>query len=214
MELQRERPPAYDTAPLTLPDAPTNDLSSPPLAPSEIKLPELRSLNLPPSQPSHTYTTSGDYRTQQWQNGSLSSAVFPSVPTTLPRASIEPALGSPLATESTMSMDGNKTPSVVSMDDPETRMAAEALSGLRNLGMSLLFRTALELGLVLDLECAWARGEHCVLWYLKFRCFGFSPPRLLPSVFGYVFVLVTRRLLCSAVYFVNMTGPVSSRLRE
>ncbi|KAF2437183.1 Opi1-domain-containing protein [Tothia fuscella] len=133
MELQRETPPAYDTAPLTLPDAPKTELSPPP-APSEIKLPDLQSLGLPPSHSSHSYKVSEDLRHHhQWQNGTLSNAVFPSVPTALPRASVESTLGSPLATESIMSMDRDKTPGVVSMDDPETRMAAEALSGLRNL---------------------------------------------------------------------------------
>jgi hypothetical protein len=69
---------------------------------------------------------------------------------------MEPALASPLATDSTMSMDGNKTPSVVSMDDPETRMAAEALSGLRNLGT--FFSCLVDLRLALSVNWrAWSQ---------------------------------------------------------
>jgi hypothetical protein len=133
MELQQEHPPSYDTAPLILPSPPNNELSPPP--PSSINLPDLRSLGLPPAQPSHHYRPPHEWATGA-QNAFANS--FPAVPTTLPRASVEPSLGSPVATESIMSTEerGTKTPSVMSMDDPETRMAAEALSGLRNLGTS------------------------------------------------------------------------------
>jgi hypothetical protein len=132
MESQQERPPSYDIAPLVLPSPPKNDLTPLP-AQSNINLPDLRSLGLPPSQSPHYYR-----QPQEWTTGPQSAFAnsFPSVPTTLPRASAERSLGSPVATESVVSIDerGTKTPSVVSMDDPETRMAAEALSGLRNLG--------------------------------------------------------------------------------
>jgi hypothetical protein len=47
---------------------------------------------------------------------------------------MEQSLGSPMATESVLSSDERtmRAPSVMSMDDPDTRMAVEALSGLKN----------------------------------------------------------------------------------
>jgi hypothetical protein len=160
MELQQERPPSYD--PLTLPSPPNNDLTTTP-TPSNINLPDLRSLGLPLSQSSHLYRSS-----QDWKNGSQNASAFansfPAVPTNPPRASAEPSLGSPVATESVMSIEerGNKTPSVVSMDDPETRMAAEALSGLRNLGEFALLHSHMYMeGAPTRVGCI--IREHCVM---------------------------------------------------
>ena len=53
------------------------------------------------------------------------------------RSSMEPAVASPSEVGSAMSVDegGRRSTSVVSMDDPDVRIAAEALSGLGNPGI-------------------------------------------------------------------------------
>lgn len=61
---------------------------------------------------------------------------FPSVPAGALRASVELPPFSPI-TEVGSEEHRNRAQSVMSMDDAETRMAAEELSGLRNPGMSL-----------------------------------------------------------------------------
>lgn len=130
MELQRDHPPAYthSSADLKLPSVPSHDV---PVGQTShhISLPDLRSLGLPESRNS----------TESWshyrQNGQLNPSAFPSVPTAPPRGAVEQSLGSPMATESVLSSSddrGMRAPSVMSMDDPDTRMAVEALSGLKN----------------------------------------------------------------------------------
>ncbi|KIW07442.1 uncharacterized protein PV09_02282 [Verruconis gallopava] len=129
MEFERERPPAYAHVPsdLKLPSVPNHDIPSNG-SPSLINLPDLRSLGLPEARHSNEHWP--HYR----QNGQLNPNAFPSVPSAPPRASVDPPLGSPMATESILSSDDRaaRAPSVMSMDDPDTRMAVEALSGLKN----------------------------------------------------------------------------------
>jgi hypothetical protein len=140
MELQQERPPSYphdDT--LNLPSVPTHELAPPATHSSALHLPALQSLGLPESQPTFTqFQPSAEKRGAKWQNGSLPVSAFPSTPSGALRASVETPLYSP-TTEAGSDEHGNRAQSVVSMDDAETRMAAEALSGLRNPGMSVQF---------------------------------------------------------------------------
>jgi hypothetical protein len=139
MDLQRERPPSYahdDT--LNLPSVPTHELPPPPTHSSALNLPALQSLGLPESQSPFSHSQvqpSAEKRGAKWQNGPLPISAFPSVPAGALRASVEMPLFSP-TTEVGSDEHGNRAQSVMSMDDAETRMAAEALSGLRNPGMS------------------------------------------------------------------------------
>jgi hypothetical protein len=137
MELQRERPPSYaqdDT--LNLPSVPTHEIPPPTTHSSALHLPALHSLGLPESQsPFSQFQPSAKKRGAKWQNGQLPVSAFPSVPSGALRASVEMPLYSP-TTEIGSDEHGNRAQSVMSMDDAETRMAAEALSGLRNPGMS------------------------------------------------------------------------------
>lgn len=139
MEVQRERPPAYGQEPdtLNLPSVPTHDLS-PPTTHAALHLPELRSLGLPDLHLNQSQSqTSAEKRSAKWQKGLLPVTAFPSVPSGALRQSVEMPLYSPKS-DIGMSLDEhvNRAQSVMSMDDAETRAAAEALSGLRNPGMS------------------------------------------------------------------------------
>jgi hypothetical protein len=58
-------------------------------------------------------------------------ATFPRAPESLPRED----MGSPMDTASVRSENTNRRETSVSMDDPDVRLAAEALSGLGNPGM-------------------------------------------------------------------------------
>lgn len=123
-EQSRQQPPAYtqhDPASLNLPSVPTHTL------------PSLRSLDLPDALPSRaSVEISPKTANAQWGAlPPLSSATFPRVP--------EGDLGSPMAMDvdraSVVSGDERRREmSVVSMDDPDVRLAAEALSGLGNPG--------------------------------------------------------------------------------
>jgi hypothetical protein len=130
MEQQQyhEKPPAYshtDPDTIVLPSAPQHDPQAP------IQLPDIKSLNLPEA---NRFLANGAQHTPQWQLPPAHSVFSPSR-SDFPRPSIEVA--SPIDTASVMSYDGNavRAGSVMSIDDPETRMAAEALSALGNLGI-------------------------------------------------------------------------------
>ncbi|KAJ9640015.1 transcriptional regulator opi1 [Coniosporium tulheliwenetii] len=137
MSLQQERPPAYSHDPesLQLPSVPQ---LAPPRgnATQSIHLPDLRSLGLPESTAhtsNHSYNGPTLPSTVDWRNSpALHHNDFPRVPSAAPRSSTEMDISSPR--ESIMSVDelGNRAPSVVSIEDPDVRIAAEALSGLGN----------------------------------------------------------------------------------
>lgn len=128
--MQQERsaqPPAYtqhDPSSLNLPSVPTHTL------------PSLRSLDLPDASPgpaTHSSRASIELspKTTSTQWGPLpplSSATFPRVP--------EGDVGSPMDTASVVSgvEERRREMSVLSVDDPDVRLAAEALSGLGNPG--------------------------------------------------------------------------------
>jgi transcriptional repressor OPI1 len=125
--LRQEHPPAYvdhDPDSLVLPSVP-NHAPPPPSIP--VSLPDLKSLKLPTGRPAPLNLQP----LSQWQYAPpnyrqpIHSAGLPS--------SIPPP--SPMETESIMSDGGRfRAPSIMSLDDPETREAAETLSGLRNMG--------------------------------------------------------------------------------
>ncbi|KAJ4293659.1 transcriptional regulator opi1 [Kalmusia sp. IMI 367209] len=123
MEQERlAQPPAYtqhDPASLNLPSVPTHNL------------PSLRSLDLPDAQPSRASAElSPKTHSAQWHPAlaPLSSATFPRVP--------EGDVGSPMDMDRASVVSGEerrREMSVVSIEDPDVRLAAEALSGLGNL---------------------------------------------------------------------------------
>ncbi|KAF2113526.1 transcription factor Opi1-domain-containing protein [Lophiotrema nucula] len=131
MDMQQERPPAYmqhEPESLDLPSVPTHA----PDQTSNDRLPGIRSLDLP--ETSVHGSAHGERRSMelsprsvqgQWSGGlpPLSSATFPRVPEGAPRTSMEMDVGSPMDTASVAS---------VNVDDPDVRLAAEALSGLGN----------------------------------------------------------------------------------
>lgn len=90
------------------------------------RLPGIRSLDLPDA--SHTRHTPRN----SVELPSLASATFPRVPEGLPRGPED--IGSPMDTASVLSAQDDKArrETSVSMDDPDVRLAAEALSGLGN----------------------------------------------------------------------------------
>tara|TARA_R110002003_G_scaffold175_6_gene14225 strand:- start:4664 stop:5152 length:489 start_codon:yes stop_codon:yes gene_type:complete len=109
------------------------------------RLPGIKSLDLPDASPSARHTPRNSielsprsqYDAAQWgQLPSLHNATFPHVPDGLPRVSED--IGSPMDTASVWSAQDDKArrETSVSMDDPDVRLAAEALSGLGNPGMS------------------------------------------------------------------------------
>jgi hypothetical protein len=150
MNMQQERapPPAYtqhEPESLHLPSVPTHSLSSPP---ANDRLPGIRSLDLPDASPrtrTHFQRSSIELSPKahaeplQWASlPPLNAATYPSVPEGVPRSSAERDIGSPMDTASIASAGDDyarrREMSVVSMDDPDVRLAAEALSGLGNLG--------------------------------------------------------------------------------
>ena len=141
MEIQRVSPPAYAShrpADLHLPSVPQTALSRPQVQ-AEVTLPDLRTVLSPDFEEASRLS---DLRA----HGTLDS---PTPARSLPRidpgyayvngtrSSMESAVVSPSETGSTMSLDerGVRSTSVVSMDDPGVRIAAEALSGLGNPGI-------------------------------------------------------------------------------
>ncbi|USP73040.1 hypothetical protein yc1106_00314 [Curvularia clavata] len=128
--LQRAPPPAYtqhEPESLHLPSVPTH-IPTHSHAQDHARLPGIKSLHLPDTKPRHTphnsieYSPRAPFESSHW--GVLpapNGTAFPSVPEGLPREDV----GSPMDTSSI------REPSV-SMDDPDVRLAAEALSGLGN----------------------------------------------------------------------------------
>lgn len=148
--LQRAPPPAYtqhEPESLHLPSVPTHIPTHHPQ--DNGRLPGIKSLDLPDTKPRHTphnsieYSPRSRFETSQWgMLPALNNATFPRAPEGLPREDI----GSPMDTASVRSMqdDGaSRRETSVSMDDPDVRLAAEALSGLGNPGTcDLLMATA------------------------------------------------------------------------
>ena len=118
---QQVRPPAYtqhDPKTLNLPSVPTHTL------------PSLRSLDLPDAHSSRaSVELSPKAGNAHWAPLPLQSASFPRVP--------EGDVGSPMDVDRCSVLSGEdrrRETSVVSVDDPDVRLAAEALSGLGNPG--------------------------------------------------------------------------------
>jgi hypothetical protein len=150
MQQERAPPPAYtqhEPESLHLPSVPTHSLPS---APSNDRLPGIRSLDLPDAS-AHTRTHSQRASIElspkshadplQWGSlPPLNGAPYPRVPEGIPRSSAEMEIGSPMDTASIASASEDyarrREMSVISMDDPDVRLAAEALSGLGSLGGS------------------------------------------------------------------------------
>lgn len=139
--LQPAPPPAYtqhEPESLHLPSVPTH-------LPTHnhhdnARLPGIKSLHLPETKARHTphnsieYSPRAHFEAPHW--GVLpapNSATFPSVPEGFSRED----MGSPMDTASIRSVPDDTTSrreTSVSMDDPDVRLAAEALSGLGNPG--------------------------------------------------------------------------------
>ena len=138
MELQRATPPSYvshNPADLNLPSVPQTAISQPHVQ-GEITLPDLRTVLSP------------EFQQESLQSDRSATLGSPSSVRSLPRIdpghtygnearqSVESAMFSPSEVGSAMSIEerGVRSTSVVSMDDPDVRIAAEALSGLGNPG--------------------------------------------------------------------------------
>ncbi|OAL00083.1 Opi1-domain-containing protein [Phaeosphaeriaceae sp. SRC1lsM3a] len=124
---QRPPPPAYaqhEPESFHLPSVPTH-LPQTPL--SNGRLPGIKSLDLPDATRSARHTPHNSIELP-----ALHSATFPRVPEALPR--LPEDIGSPMDTASVWSAQDEKArrETSVSMDDPDVRLAAEALSGLGN----------------------------------------------------------------------------------
>lgn len=137
---QRPPPPAYaqhEPESFHLPSVPTH---LPNAEPNNARLPGIKSLDLPDTKARHTPRNSIELSPKSHLDGSqwgalpgLHSATFPKVPEGLPREDI----GSPMDTASVRSTQEDsvgRRDTSVSMDDPDVRLAAEALSGLGNPG--------------------------------------------------------------------------------
>jgi hypothetical protein len=109
------------------------------------RLPGIKSLDLPDATPSARHTPQhsievsprAHFDAAQWgQLPSLHGPTFPRVPDGIPR-SLPEDMGSPMDTGAwSMHDDKARRETSVSMDDPDVRLAAEALSGLGNPGTS------------------------------------------------------------------------------
>ncbi|EAT81448.2 hypothetical protein HBH56_115280 [Parastagonospora nodorum] len=139
-EQQRPPPPAYaqhEPESFHLPSVPTH---VPHTTQSNGRLPGIRSLDLPDAMaPRHSPHNSVEISPRpqfdgaQWGHlPSLHSATFPRVPEGLPRMPED--MGSPMDTASVWSAQDEKArrEMSVSIEDPDVRQAAEALSGLGN----------------------------------------------------------------------------------
>ena len=141
MELQRDPTPTYvshNPANLTFPSIPQTEINHA-HANAEITLPDLRTVLSPEFQES---SLPSDYRPAHLAHDSPTS--LRSLPridpgpgyANGPRKSMESAIASPSDAGSAMSVDDRGLRSTsVSIDDPDVRIAAEALSGLGNPGM-------------------------------------------------------------------------------
>lgn len=149
MELQRERSPAYQShnpEDLKLPAVPRSDIPSA-RSPSDVTLPDLRSVlgELPSKTVHPNVLLNAVAQEDHGRNSQLPndhrSRTLPKLDSSAPtynggRTSMESAVVSPTDTSSVMSMEGrgHRSTSVVSLEDPDVRLAAEALSGLGNSG--------------------------------------------------------------------------------
>lgn len=139
MELQQSTPPPplqyHHPSDLAFPSVPQTALSRPQVQ-AEITLPDLRTVLSP------------DFENIARYAPPVSPTSVRSLPRMDPgpalfngaRSSMESAIASPSEAGSVMSIDdrrGARSTSVVSIDDPNVRMAAEALSGLGNPGMGV-----------------------------------------------------------------------------
>lgn len=138
MEQERPRPPAYVShhpADLNLPSVPRTELSQPHVQ-AEITLPDLKTVLSPdfqqtserPETPAHDHADPARSLPRIDPGHANRNAK---------RTSTDTAVMSPSETGSAMSTKerGARSTSAVSMDDPDVRLAAEALSGLGNPGM-------------------------------------------------------------------------------
>lgn len=144
-EQQRPPPPAYtqhEPESFHLPSVPTH---LPSRSLDNGRLPSIRSLDLPDAKTRHTPRNSielsprSQFDASQWSKlSSLNGATLPRVPDDPPREDV----GSPMDTASVRSFQDDaaaRRETSVSMDDPDVRLAAEALSGLGNPGtMSMI----------------------------------------------------------------------------
>ncbi|KAF2626634.1 clock-controlled protein-like protein 8 [Macroventuria anomochaeta] len=135
-EQQRPPPPAYiqhEPESFQLPSVPTHA----PNRQGNGRLPGIKALDLPDATARHTPRNSSEL-SPRWQTDgaqwgalpALHSATFPKVPDGHPVD-----IGSPMDTASVLSAQdeaARRRETSVSMDDPEVRLAAEALSGLGN----------------------------------------------------------------------------------
>lgn len=124
---QRPPPPAYaqhEPESFHLPSVPTH---LPQTALSNGRLPGIKSLDLPDATRAARHTPHNSIELP-----ALHSATFPRVPDGFPR--LPEDIGSPMDTASVWSAQDEKArrETSVSMDDPDVRLAAEALSGLGN----------------------------------------------------------------------------------
>lgn len=138
-EQQRPPPPAYiqhEPESFQLPSVPTHA----PDRQSNGRLPGIKALDLPDATARHTPRNSIELSPRLQANGvqwgtfpALHSATFPKVPEGHPVD-----IGSPMDTASVLSTQDEaacRRETSVSMDDPDVRLAAEALSGLGNPGV-------------------------------------------------------------------------------
>lgn len=147
---QRPPPPAYvqhEPESLHLPSVPTHIPQS---NQSNGRLPGIKALDLPDAtlrrhtpQSSIEISPKSHMEASQWGHlPSLNSATFPRVPDALSKGAED--IGSPMDTASVMSTQDEKArrETSVSIDDPDVRLAAEALSGLGNPGTRTLQRAS------------------------------------------------------------------------
>ncbi len=139
-EQQRPPPPAYnqhEPESFQLPSVPTHA----PNRQTNARLPGIKAIDLPDATPRHIPRNSIELSPPstdgaQWSVlPSLNNATFPKVPDGHPVD-----IGSPMDTASVLSAQDDaarRRDTSVSMDDPDVRLAAEALSGLGNPGEHL-----------------------------------------------------------------------------
>lgn len=161
MELQREQPPAYrshDPEDLKLPSVPQNEPFQS-HAHSDITLPDLQTALSRPLPPKTVHpnklldeTFQNNKAVESQQLGQQYTSTAPPRIDASPRMNVgaRPSLEavvSPSDTGSVMSIDEplRRSASIVSIEDPDVRLAAEALSGLGNPGeYTHLFQTHLQ----------------------------------------------------------------------
>ena len=142
MEIQRPSPPAYisrNPADLNLPPVPRTELNNT-HAQTDITLPDLRTI-LAPEYQDATLSPSSRTLSQEHTKSPSVRSLPPMDPgpnyASAGRMSTDSVVMSPSETGSAMSLDEKSSarPTSVSMDDPDVRDAAEALSGLANPSM-------------------------------------------------------------------------------